>query len=232
MRGSWLTSVHHVLVYLFLDGQLIVCLFYTLFDGLVDLGVRYLAFLSPQLFRSLKLNVTNTEQDKKWPTPNRHSANGRNFVEERYIPSLACESISWIKDTYIFFKTDIIFCEINSFSALRTYRLLGRTVVRESVSKSGVLAQDARDRKAMFQQENLVIRSKTRQCLAKFTGTTLGKHVFFCISSYIFGRWFVNLSLNVRTNKNRPNQMTNIAKLWTWVRVYRGCSTVRHWFCW
>lgn len=115
MRGSWLTSVHHVLVYLFLDGQLIVCLFYTLFDGLVDLGVRYLAFLSPQLFRSLKLNVTNTEQDKKWPTPNRHSANGRNFVEERYIPSLACESISWIKDTYIFFKTDIIFCEINSF---------------------------------------------------------------------------------------------------------------------
>lgn len=94
MRGSRLTSVHHVLVYLFLDGQLIVCLFYTLFDGLVDLGVRYLAFLSPQLFRSLKLNVTNTEQDKKWPTPNRHSANGRNFVEERYIPSLACESIS------------------------------------------------------------------------------------------------------------------------------------------
>lgn len=148
------------------------------------------------------------------------------MVEERYIPFQACDVISWIKSTYFFLQNSLNFLRnfVNSFSALPTYRLLGRTVVRESVSKCGVLTQDARDRKAMFQQENLVIRSKTWQCLAKFTGTTIGKHGFFCISSYIFGRWFVNLSLNVRTNKNRPNQMTNIAKVWTWVRVYCGCS--------
>lgn len=72
----------------------------------------------------------------------------------------------WLVNQLVELKTRIFSSkQIYSFPALRTYRLLGRTVVRESVSKSGVLAQDARDRKAMFQQENLVIRSKTRQCL-------------------------------------------------------------------
>ena len=54
------------------------------------------------------------------------------------------------------------------FNGLRTYRLLGGTVVRESAWKSVVFAQDARDRQTVFQQENHVIRSETQRGHVKF----------------------------------------------------------------
>lgn len=72
-----------------------------------------------------------------------------------------------IESSLEFFGLRFFFTEIR-FNGLRTYRLLGGTVVRESAWKSVVFAQDARDRQTVFQQENHVIRSETQRGHVKF----------------------------------------------------------------